>query len=144
MANTTLRAPWQSGECPSAQRLCSSSFRTVKLSFLFFLTLPSFATTFKSSASSEIKTMLTEAFVNNGVGKMLRHSICLSAICISKMKTALYICSWKWDLRPVFLESRPPVWKYNIDTSRGQSIAGRCWSGDAFTYRLLVWIWPVQ
>lgn len=66
------------------RRVCVLHF-----SFLFLLTLPSFATTFKSSASSKIKPVLMEAFINNGVGKMLRFSICLSAICISWVKTAL-------------------------------------------------------
>lgn len=65
-ANSILRALWRSGECPSARRLCSSSFLTVKPSFLFLLTLPSFATPFQPSATSEITTMLMEAFVNNG------------------------------------------------------------------------------
>lgn len=79
MANSILRALWRNGECPSAQRLCSSSFLTVKLSCLFLLTLPSFATPFQPSATSEIKTMLMEVLVNNGaqIQHLFECNICL-------------------------------------------------------------------
>lgn len=57
-------------KCRVSWRLCSSSFLTETV--LSLLTLPSFGTTFQSSASSEVKTMLMEAFINNGIGKILR------------------------------------------------------------------------
>lgn len=119
-------------------RLCSSSFLTETV--LSLLTLPSFATTFKSYASSEIKTVLMEAFISNGIGKMLRAFVWAQYVSLEWRLHCIYapeneilgLSFWRADLQ------------FGNKTLRGQSLAGLCWSGDAFTGRLLLWIWPVQ